>query len=253
LERSIIRILIVDDYEPWRRFVRLTLLVHDRLEVVGEAGDGAEAVTRAQQLQPDLILLDIGLPNLNGIEAARKIRVSAPWSKILFVSENRAGEVAAEALKTGGSGYVVKSDAAKELLPAIKAVLAGRQFVSAGLAGHKLAAPRHEPAHDQRPNGNRHQLNCYPDDRAFVDGFARFIATTLRNGDAVVVVATASHRARILEKLTGAGVDVDAAVEEKRYVPLDVPDSSPGFRVVEHLTAETVRDATERNLHVGLG
>ena len=89
LPKSSIRVLVVDDYEPWRRFLRLTLLVLGKLEVVAEIFDGLEAVQKTQELQPDLILLDIGLPNLNGIEVARRIREVSPKSKILFVSEIR--------------------------------------------------------------------------------------------------------------------------------------------------------------------
>jgi DNA-binding NarL/FixJ family response regulator len=121
--RSIIRVLIIDDYEPWRRFVRLTLLTYEKLQIIGEVCDGLDAVTKAQELQPDLILLDIGLPHLNGIEAAQKIREVSPASKILFVSENRSVDIIEKALSTGASGYILKVDAARELLPAIGAIL----------------------------------------------------------------------------------------------------------------------------------
>jgi len=124
--RTTTRILIVDDYEPWRRFIRLTLLANEKLQVIGEVSGGLEAVHRVQELKPDLILLDIGLPELNGIEAARRIREASPNSKILFVSENRTGDIAEEALSTGASGYIVKSAAAGELLPAERAVLVSK-------------------------------------------------------------------------------------------------------------------------------
>src|SRR5215468_1678785 len=118
-----LRVLVVDDYEPWRRFSLTTLQKRPELKVISEASDGLEAVQQAQKLQPDLILLDIGLPSLNGIEAARRIREVSPSSKILFVSENRSRDIAEEALRTGANGYVVKSDAANELLPAVDTVL----------------------------------------------------------------------------------------------------------------------------------
>lgn len=138
--RTPTRILVVDDYEPWRRFERLTFLGREDLQIIGECSDGDEAVQKADELKPDLILLDISLPTLNGIEAARRIRQVSPNSKILFLSENRSPEVAEEALSTGAGGYVVKSDAAGELLPAIKAVLEGKRFISASLAGQFLVA-----------------------------------------------------------------------------------------------------------------
>jgi DNA-binding NarL/FixJ family response regulator len=84
---------VVDDYPPWRRFFSATLQKRPELQVISEASDGLEAVQQAQQLHPDLILLDIGLPSLNGIEVAREIRELSPTSKILFVSENRSLDV----------------------------------------------------------------------------------------------------------------------------------------------------------------
>ena len=96
--------------------------------------------SQAEQLQPDLILLDISLPTPNGIEAARRISEVSPASKILFVSENRSVEVAEEALSNGAVGYIVKSDAGSELLPAVKAVLEGKRFISTSMAGHFLVA-----------------------------------------------------------------------------------------------------------------
>jgi len=140
MDMSSIRVLIVEDFEPWRRFISSELQKQSNLQAIGEVSDGLEAVQLAKELQPDLILLDIGLPTIDGIEVARRIREVSPPSKILFVSETRSPEIAEEALNTGACGYVVKSDAATELLSAIKAVLAGKRFVSASLAGHFLIA-----------------------------------------------------------------------------------------------------------------
>jgi DNA-binding NarL/FixJ family response regulator len=116
-------------------------------QLVGEAADGLEAVQKAEELQPDLILLDIGLPTLNGIAAARRIRELSPKSKILFLSQESSVDAVQEALSVGGQGYVVKAHAGSELLPAIEAVLQGRQFVSAGLAVHTFI-----DAEDQAPD-----------------------------------------------------------------------------------------------------
>lgn len=139
LERSqvtrSVRILLVDDFEPWRSFVASLLQKNPEWQIVGEASDGLEAVQKAKEFQPDLIVLDLGLPKLNGIEAAPSIRKVAPESKILFLSENRDSEVVAAALSAGGHGYVVKSDGASELLLAVQAVLQGKRFVSSTFAG----------------------------------------------------------------------------------------------------------------------
>jgi DNA-binding NarL/FixJ family response regulator len=130
-----VRIILVDDFKPWRGFVASLLRENPEWRILCEVSDGLEAIQKAEEFRPDLIVLDIGLPKLNGIEAAASIRKVAPQSKILFLSENRCSEVAAAALNAGGHGFVVKSDGANELLAAIEAVLQGKQFVSSTLGG----------------------------------------------------------------------------------------------------------------------
>jgi DNA-binding NarL/FixJ family response regulator len=133
---SSLRVLVVDDYEPFRRFSCSTLEIRPDLQVVGEASDGLEAVQKAEELQPDLIVLDIGLPTFNGIEVARRIRKLCPECKVLFMTLESSADVAQEAFCLGAMGYVVKARAGSELLAALEAVLEGRQFVSRGLSGH---------------------------------------------------------------------------------------------------------------------
>ena len=128
---------MAEDYERFRRL--LVSMLQNKWEVqvqdIREVSDGLEAVHEAQRLQPDLILLDIGLPTLNGIEAARQIRNVSPKSKIIFVSQECSTDVAQEALSFGARGYVVKTRAAMDLPAAVEAVLKGRHFVSGGLFG----------------------------------------------------------------------------------------------------------------------
>src|SRR5262249_6477969 len=99
--------------DPWRNFIRSRLEKWPRFQVVGEAPDGQVAVEKAGELQPDLILLDIGLPKINGIEAARRIRQQLPNARILVCSENRSPEVAEKALQAGAGGYLAKFDAGR--------------------------------------------------------------------------------------------------------------------------------------------
>ncbi len=121
---------MVDDYEPFRRFICSTLRKRPELQIVGETADGLEAVHKAEELQPDLIVLDIGLPSLGGIEVARRIRKLSPESKILFISQESSADVVQEALALGALGYVIKAHAASELLAAVGAILEDRQFIS---------------------------------------------------------------------------------------------------------------------------
>jgi DNA-binding NarL/FixJ family response regulator len=137
---STIHVLVVDDHEPFRRFICSTLGKKTGLQLIGEASDGLDAVQKAAELLPDLILLDIGLPSLNGIEAARRIHKLVPQAKILFLSQESSADIVQEALGLGALGYVVKGDAGSELLAAIRAVLEGRQFVSSGVLGQNLTS-----------------------------------------------------------------------------------------------------------------
>jgi len=129
-----VRILVVEDYPSWSHFICSTLGQKQELRVVCAVSNGLDAVEKAKLLTPDLIMLDIGLPQLDGIQAARRIISFAPQSKIIFVSENRDPDTVEETLKTGARGYVLKSRAASELLIAVEAVLGGGTFVSENLS-----------------------------------------------------------------------------------------------------------------------
>jgi CheY-like chemotaxis protein len=215
------------------------------LQLICEVADGLEAVQKAQELQPDIILLDIGLPTLNGIEAARRIREVSPISKILFVSENRSWDIAEEALRTGAIGYVVKSNAGTELLPALKAAFEGRRFISTSLAGRNPANSSSESTPENfylqqiatptpveselRPHS--HDAVFYSDDRMFLDNVTRFIGAGLKAGSSAIVVATESHRECFLTSLQAYGVDVGVAIEQGRYITLDAAHTISTFVV----------------------
>jgi DNA-binding NarL/FixJ family response regulator len=129
-----VRVLVVDDHRPLREWVRSKLETSERFQIVEEAGDGCEAVAKAQRLNPDLVLLDIGLPDQSGIETATLLRQVIPQVTILFLSQNSDPDVIRAALNDGANGFVLKSEADGELLPAIEAVLRGETFSSKQLA-----------------------------------------------------------------------------------------------------------------------
>jgi DNA-binding NarL/FixJ family response regulator len=148
-----VRVLIVDDFELWKGFLIARLQEQPDLCVVGFASDGLQAVQKAEELQPDLILLDICLPKLNGIEAARQIRKLSPKSKILFLAADAVSDVVRAAFSAGGSGYVLKMDAAQDLLRGMAAVLQGQQFVSLNITDvEELSDARDAGFKDQQPS-----------------------------------------------------------------------------------------------------
>ena len=260
---SSVRVLVVDDYEPFRRFVCSTLGRRPELQVIGEASDGLEAVQKAEELQPDLIVLDIGLPTLNGIEAARRICKLSPESKILFVSQESSADVVQEALSLGALGYVVKAHAGSELLAAVEAIRQGRQFISSG-----LSVPNEDlslsPASRKSEINRSHVVQFYKDDESFLVGFTRFIEAAITAENAVIVVATEPHHVSLLQRLHAGGGDVAAAVEQKRYIPLNVADALSTFmvnglidpvrfaKVAGNLLVEAAKAAKEEHHHVAL-
>ena len=130
MENFPVRILLVEDFEPFRNLIRILLEGKPHLQIVAEVADGQEAVRKAAELKPTLILLDIGLPSLNGLDVAGQVRELSPDSKIIFVSQESSPEFVQEALSLGASGFVTTTRVANDLVPAIKAVLSGGTFVS---------------------------------------------------------------------------------------------------------------------------
>jgi len=253
---SLIRVLVVDDFENWRRQVHSLLQARPAWQVIAEASDGSEAVQKAEEFKPDLIVLDVGLPNLSGIEAARQIRQRSPKSEIIFLSQNSDLDVVRAALDTGALGYVCKTDAGRELLPAMDAVLRGEQFVSSSLKDYQFTDTSAEKA------AHSHEVEFYSDDALLLDTFARFIAVALKAGRAAIVVITESRSDGLVSRLKAQGLDVDAATHEGTYIQLDVnktlstfmvndmPDPTRFFRVVGGLIEAAAKAA--RQEHYGV-
>jgi CheY-like chemotaxis protein len=267
LETPVVRVLVVDDYEPFRRFVGSTLRQIQGMQVIGEAADGLDAVRKAEELNPDLIVLDIGLPTLSGIEVTRRIRKLRPECKILFMSQESSPDVAQAAFSLGATGYVVKAHAGSELLPAVEAVCKGRYFVSKGLSAHNwptgaqtpgplfLQGVPRSPVSDLARIKHRHEVQFYPDDSAFLLGLACFSEAAFSAGNPVIVIATESRRKSLLETLLARGTNNAAAIEQGLYLSFDVyealstfmandlPDPARFRKVFESLLSSTARTA----------
>ncbi|MFL6304649.1 MAG: response regulator transcription factor [Candidatus Sulfotelmatobacter sp.] len=240
-----IRVLLAEDYPPFRRFLASTMQNRPELQIICEVEDGPEAVRQAAALQPQVVLLDIGLPRLNGIEAARQIRNISPKSKILFVSQESSADIVQAALETGAKGYVVKTDAGRELIPALEAVLREQTYVSKSLWGYGLTnVPDRSASHVlemgyglescrqlglQSPR--QHEVGFYSDDRSLLDGYTRFVGAVLKTGNAAIVVATELHRQTLLTRLQADGLDMSAAIEQGRYIALDDAETIATFMV----------------------
>lgn len=133
LERSkadAVRIVVVEDHELARKTICDVLQTEQEFEVVYQAKNGLEGTLAAESLQPDIVVLDVTMPTLGGIEAAVRIRRVAPKARIVFLSQHNSKGLAEAALATGAHGYVVKSAAGTDLIPAIRAALAGKKFIS---------------------------------------------------------------------------------------------------------------------------
>ena len=216
---SSIRILIADDHEGWRRKVRSLFQARPEWQVMAEAVDGPEAIQKAEELKPDLIVLDIGLPKLNGIEAAQRIRQLSSSSKIIFLSQYNDLDVMRAALGTGAQGYVCKTDAGRALLPAADAALRGRQFVSSSIKGFEST----DTGGVKAPH--RHELMMFSDDTVLLDSFTRFIAPALKADNAAIALVTKSHQESLRQRLKAEGVDTDGAIQQGTFILLDVADT----------------------------
>lgn len=240
-----IRILVADDFAPWRRFLSSFILAKEPAwHIVCEVSDGADAVAKAEELKPELILLDLSLPKLNGIEAARQIRKSAPNSKIIFLSAFDSVELVEEALNAGANGYIAKLDAC-ELVEGVESVFRGKQFVSSRITGRNVAESpqtfdkttidevrwsQSDHAQDAKFTPY-HEVRFYSTDEDFLRSVTRFIGTALKFGNAGIVVATKPHRDLLLEGLRALNMDIDSLIQQGAYVSLDAEEALSAFMI----------------------
>jgi DNA-binding NarL/FixJ family response regulator len=232
------RVLVVDDYEPWRLHIEAAIRAQPHWELAGDAGDGLDAIAMARALEPDLILLDVGLPGVNGIEAARQILAFLPAVPILFMSEHRSWDIVQAAMRVGGRGYIVKAEIGPDLVSAMDAVVRGRRFVSAGPLKQVFAKAAHER---KNPRPRCHEAALYPDEAALVDDYGRFAAAALAAGEGAVVVTTSGRLEAIAERLRARGVDVDGALREGRYLPADLDQTVAAFTSNDRIDEQLFR------------
>jgi CheY-like chemotaxis protein len=227
-----LRVLVVDDHDAWRRQISSTVRNSRGWQIVGEVADGPEAVREAKALNPDLILLDVELPTLNGIEAARQIVVQSPASRILFVSAHRSWDVVEAALDSGGHGYIVKTETDEELMPAMAAVVTGRRYIGSLFTDHFAGVVDcHAVAHLDR----HHELCVYCDDGSRLEGYVGFARAALTS-DKIAVFAVESERMDVLrERLRSEGPAMSTALDQQQCRLVDMGAAVSDFAIGDSL------------------
>ena len=208
-QTSLRRVLLVDDYKPWLRYVVSAIVKDPAWSLVGLASDGLEALEQADAHDPEIILLDIGLPSLDGLEVAQRILKRSPTVAILFVTALSSVDVAKAALAIGARGYILKANASTELLPAMHTIAGGARFVGDGL-GSLSESPIVQ-----------HDVGFYTDEDLLVDEYARIAGRALASGRTFIIASCAARHARLRARLLKDGVDVDGALGEDRYREVD--------------------------------
>ena len=198
-----LRILIADDHEVARRGIRALLESHPGWEVCGEAKDGRETVELASTMKPDVILLDIGMPNLNGLEAARQILATSPEVAILILTMQDSDHVVRDVLRAGARGFLLKSDAGRELVAAVEALQSQRTFFTTRVSRMVLEGFLDR---DHGPNGKHRS----PDEGNVLTGREREVIQLLAEGKTSKEVAVTlnlsvktaeTHRTNLMRKL----------------------------------------------------
>jgi DNA-binding NarL/FixJ family response regulator len=187
-----LRILIADDHEVARHGIRALLEAHAGWEICAEAQDGREAVELAASLNPHLVLMDIGMPNLNGLEAARQILASSPDTPILILTMHDSDHVVREVLRAGARGFLLKSDAGRDLLAAVEALQMNRTFFTTKVSQMVLEGylDRETPENGAEAAENK---NKEEDSAAILTGREREVIQLLAEGKTSKEVAVALH------------------------------------------------------------
>ncbi len=194
--KTIMRILVADDHEVVRRGVRSLLEDQPGWSVAGEAQNGREAVEKAKELKPDVVLIDISMPELNGLEATRQILKAVPRTEVLILTRHDSEELAHEVLAAGARGYVLKSDAGRNLVAALDAVSQHKPFLTSTVSEMVLDGYLRNREEERAPR------SLTPREREIVQLLAegksnKEVATTLN----ISVKTVETHRAKVMQKL----------------------------------------------------
>jgi DNA-binding NarL/FixJ family response regulator len=189
--------LIADDHELIRHGLRSVIRAHPQWQICGEAATGVQAVVLARSLQPDIVIMDVGMPELGGLEAARQIVQEHPSIKILILTMHQSERLLRAILESGARGYLLKSDAGTDLVSAIDALLKGRRFFSAAVSDSVVAGYLRSPDQEGLP-----ETPLTPRERQVVELVARGASNKQIAARLKISVKTAeTHRARVMEKL----------------------------------------------------
>jgi len=239
LRRKTQKVLVVDDIKKWRDVTCAILAKRPDLQVTAQALDGLKALELARTLRPDILILDIGLPVLNGFEVARIIRQYSPASIIIFLSAYKSHEMISAALDLGANAFIAKTDV-RQLLHAIDDVLAGRRFISKS-AESTIAVP--------------HELELFQDEDSLVSAFSEYVTLAIDAGKTSIVLVHAERELAIRRRLLLEGMDVSELSRSGRYIFVDVCemlsavmiDGRPAPARFEEVVCKLIRQGEKAN------
>jgi DNA-binding NarL/FixJ family response regulator len=238
------------EFHQFQTFIAPILQQRPNWHVVAVATEPSDAVRLARHLHPDLILLDLDLPRINGINAARQIRTVSRESQIVFLSRESSARVLRELFRFGVLGYVKKEYASSELIAAMEAVFQHRRFIGSGGASDELAGTgesrteRHikevltemaSPSREKPISPPSHEIQFYSEDAVLLDRLGGFVEAALRAGHSAAVCATKSSRDDLVYALQGRGLDVDDLIRRRNYMAVDALETLSTFTKGESL------------------